>query len=81
MDGYSNDSRKSAEAQLLGYLVIYVTPQMLNNTDGYKWSEAIDLIERALKASNKSGLSPDSVESHENGARRPASRILRVEGE
>lgn len=48
MHGYTNDARKSIEAQLLGYKVISITPLMLKNTEGHEWSEAITLVERAL---------------------------------
>lgn len=43
MSGYSNDSRKMAEAQLRGYTVLFITPEMIAN------DEAIPLIKRALE--------------------------------
>lgn len=43
-DGFTEDRIKMAEAQLLGWLVLEITPGMIK--DG----RALDLLERALKA-------------------------------
>lgn len=48
MEGATNDARKAAVAQMMGYRVLYITPLMLDNAAGHGVSEAITLIEEAL---------------------------------
>jgi len=43
--GYTEDCRKLNEAQLLGWIVLWVTPEMIDN------GEAVDFISRALSNS------------------------------
>jgi uncharacterized protein (UPF0128 family) len=40
--GYTEDCRKLNEAQIFGYMVLWLTPEMIDN------GEAIDLISRAI---------------------------------
>lgn len=46
--GFANDSTKAAEAQLMGWTVINVTPGMLKDGDAENDSTAIRLIKEAL---------------------------------
>jgi hypothetical protein len=47
--GYENDAQKSAEAQICGWIVIYVTPNMLKVKKGQVECEAVRLVRAALK--------------------------------
>ncbi len=49
--GFANDAEKSAEAQLMGWTVIAVTPGMLRDGDAKNGCTAIRLIKEALERS------------------------------